>query len=507
MNLLSLRASSNLKSIQQVEKTNLVSDAKLSLDVFFAANNDKKERKLKEEQKIRDFFKKMGLDSSSGVLGQFIDFVQEKPSAQRKILISLCSEWLEEMSKPDEAATGGTISHSLDIETGTRVTDKAPNMGNNLVSTLPVEKGLRKQIVVYPKFETLDSSNQTAETQELFLNALGSAVKTDIKAIKEKKVALGNPGNYIPVEEISFYYDFPSPIGPGLYATHGTDTLDEDSSLSAYQMLPKVVVVTGSYATEEEPGSDATANKEKAKKLAENPSVPIGTYVLIGDEIHLATRLKKVNTKPWKAEAELPYGLPKIWRNSDKGAKLSYFASIDDNPVGYFDKKGKIHFDASFLSEWEKILKKRTDLDNLHGLSTDYGFKPAYVEHINMGKNAASKVFDDLVGRLEKKLEENSEACGAIIEGDFYGHSDAKRFKKKIKELADKNIFIIESAQKNKMNEPAEGCDFILPAQLRVKLSALLARDNGKGLFTPSDLWGNYAGEVTSREIVQKNNL
>ncbi len=415
-------------------------------------------------------------------------------------MVTLFTQWLEENSQPDELETGGTIVMRVDSKTGTRVTDKAPNMGTGIVRTLRTGTIPIKRIVVYPEIPTLDSSNQTPKTQATFLDTLGKAVIRDLKAIKEKRIILGTPGNYIPAEEISIYYDFPHPSGPGLYASHGTDTLDEDASLSAYLMLPKVMGITGSYATEEEPGTDAVTNKKNAEELAKNVSVPIGTYVIIGREIHLATRVKKINTKPWKPDGETPYSSKKPWR---KPGPASYFASIDDRPVGYFDEQGKIFFDTAFLDEWEKILAKRSQDIHVNDFFPSYGFKPTYVEHINIDKSTPKNVFNNLVKRLESK----GKGSGAVIEGNLYAHRYYKAFKQEIEELASKGIFIIETEQKKPMKDASEGCDFILPSQLRIKLSALLARDKGRDLFTRTDLWENYAGEVMDRELIQQNTL
>ncbi len=477
-------------------------------DVFFGARA-KKSLSPKDEDTIRQFFDFMGVKPGDGRLGQFIQFIKENSALKKTNLIGILATWLEKASEANAAETGGTITQGVDAKTGTRVTTKAshsnnspPNMGTVVSTTHRGGSNSKGPIVVYPNLGELDSSNQNAGTQEQLTQAIGETAMAGVKAIKAHKVALRRQEGSIPIDDISLYYDFPKPVSPGLYATHGTDTLEESSSFIAYLLLNLVAVLTGSFSTEEEEGSDAVQNKARAKQLAENPSTPIGTYDVIGDEIHLATRLKKINTKPWKSNSPTPYNHAKPWRS---GSKISYFASADDKPVGYFDKKGNIHFDTSFLNEWEKILQARSQSNSTsaqpHELNPVYGLKPSYVEIVQVNQHTPEAVFIDLI----KRLEARNEPCGAIIEGNMYAHPKARAFNRKINALREQNIFIIQTSAKQEMRDPLKGCDFIRPTQLRIKLSALIARDNGRGLFSPSDLWENYAGELLTKEIAQEN--
>lgn len=446
------------------------------------------------DEVITKYLLSMGVDANNGKIAQFKDFMAALPKRMVKSSTKAMQKWIELLEKPDKAGTGGTIN-TVTYD-GTRI----PNVGTMISLVQAGGDKIRKQIVVFPGL-ALDSSNHNRDTQTKLMKEIGNVAFEDIKAVNQKKGTITKANEYINVEEIPYYYSFPQAVGPGLVLTHGTDTLDENSSLSAYMLSPKPLVWTGSWAGPEEPGSDAINNIEKSEALAGNSLTPIGSYVVIGNEIHLATRLKKINTHPWNPEKDLgysvPFNTPKPWR--PEGQDASYFASVDDNPVGYFDENGEILFSKTFLDEWEKILAQRFKYNNL--LTPARNLEPAYVEHVIINKDTPREVFDDLIKRLEKGGKAKR---GAIVEGDFYQHPDFKEFEKKINRLAEKGRFIIQTSSCEKTTDPGKCCNTIMPTQLRTKLAALLGRDSQNNLFAPRDLWMDYAGEVINKDIVKK---
>lgn len=90
----------------------------------------------------------------------------------------------------------------------------------------------------------------------------------------------------------------------GVVITHGTDTMAFSATLIALELGPALalpIVFTGAHSPPGVPGSDALPNFVSALRVAaglhEEPAPP-GVYVLIGVDLHLASRLTKVGTRP-----------------------------------------------------------------------------------------------------------------------------------------------------------------------------------------------------------------
>lgn len=101
----------------------------------------------------------------------------------------------------------------------------------------------------------------------------------------------------------------------GIIIAHGTDTLQESSLIMALEFsrirAPFPIVFTCAYAPSTEPGSDALRNLVLASVIAQSylltadkqHVVPPGVYVFVGSEIHLASRIKKVTTRPMNSRS------------------------------------------------------------------------------------------------------------------------------------------------------------------------------------------------------------
>lgn len=449
------------------------------------------------EAVIYKFFEEFGIKPGNKAVSMFIDHLNDllkTPSGFDKVdsLKVLFEEWLEEKYNPDMFTTGGTINTSLSKD-GSRLPDEKTQKKLLKNSNLKA----RKKVIVYEY--ALDSSNQNLLTQEKLMNKLGKVAFEDIKKLEGIDLHLKKPGKYICIDRIPYHFNFPKPSGPGTLITHGTDTLVENAALSAYMMLPKTLVWTGSWSSPDEKGSDAYENIEKAKLLANNSLTPIGVYIVIGDEIHLATRTKKINTHPWKSDQSIPYSNIKPWRKETNN--ISYFATIDDDPVGYFNKNNQIYFNTKFLKMWEEILVKR--FDSYFPLEKVKGLQPAYVEHVYINEHTPGDVFKKLINRLITQKNR----CGAIIEGNFSSNSHYQEFVEMIQKIdKSKGIFIL-STSKTKLSTAYKNLNYISSGQLRIKLSALLGRNdvNNNNLMLFVD--ENLAGEILEQEFKDENEL
>ena len=457
----------------------------------------KEKQKAQRNNIVNKFFEEFGVRPTHRAVEMFRDYLDDvlkinNGSTQVEDFQIIIENWLKDKYQPDMFTTGGTINTLLS-EKGSRIPDKG--VQEKLLDESG--KSTRKKVIVYDY--AFDSSNQNLMTQERLMNQLGKVAFEDIEKLENIELHLKKPGKYLGIDQIPYYFSFPKPSGPGTVITHGTDTLEENAALSAYMMLRKTLVWTGSWASPEEKGSDAIDNIEKAKILANNSLTPIGVYVVIGNEIHLASRLKKINTHPWEAKEDNPYLNKKPWRKKED--KISYFASLGDNPVGYFGKYDEIFFNTKFLKVWERILTKR--FDNYFPLGMVKNIKPAYVEHIIIDKYTPKEVFEKLIKRLLSK----NNRCGAIIEGEITQNPYYLDFISEIKEIdRTKGIFIL-STSKTKLSEAYSNLNYISASQLRIKLSALLGRDdvyNNSAIMLIDD---NLTGEVSEKEVVDHSYL
>ena len=123
--------------------------------------------------------------------------------------------------------------------------------------------------------------------------------------------------------------------GAGVVLTHGTDTMALTSLLVSLDMavekLRFPIIFTGAHATPDQPGSDAIPNLTKAIALAgprHRKLLPPGVFVVIGHDLHLASRLTKVETSPDPhGRYFFSYPAP-IGQVSDSGATLKLNADF-----------------------------------------------------------------------------------------------------------------------------------------------------------------------------------
>lgn len=96
----------------------------------------------------------------------------------------------------------------------------------------------------------------------------------------------------------------------GVVLVQGTDTLEETAYLlSLYWDHSAPLVVTGAMRAAQQPGADGPANLLAAVIVAGSPeSRDIGTLVVLNDEIHVASRVRKVDSTAMQAFASPPFG-------------------------------------------------------------------------------------------------------------------------------------------------------------------------------------------------------
>jgi len=89
------------------------------------------------------------------------------------------------------------------------------------------------------------------------------------------------------------------PAVHGVVITHGTDTLEETAFLLDLTVAsPKPVVLCGAMRTFSDPGWDGPANLTAAvRTAAHTDAARRGTLVVVGEEIHAASRVRKWHTQ------------------------------------------------------------------------------------------------------------------------------------------------------------------------------------------------------------------
>jgi Asparaginase, N-terminal len=201
--------------------------------------------------------------------------------------------------------------------------------------------------------------------------------------------------------------------------THGTDTLMEDAALLSYQGLHSPIVLTGSWASAGEPGSDAERNILRARRVACELPVP-GVFAVIGNDIIHGAQLNKVRSNPFNGP---------------------YFVSLADRPFGSFDEQQQIRFHPEALKDWKTLLAKRSA--SSRDASLNHPIQPAYVEHMVFHRSTPFVAFQQLVQRLQKQPK----PVGAIFEGELSEHPQATEILAMLSELARQGIPGVTTSQ------------------------------------------------------------
>ncbi len=182
----------------------------------------------------------------------------------------------------------------------------------------------------------------------------------------------------------------------GIVITHGTDTMAVTSLLLALEMasarLRLPIVFTGAHSTPDQADSDAFPNLVRAIALAgpgEEQVLPPGVFVVIGQDVHLASRLTKVETRP------------------DRRGR--YFHSFPA-PIGQVTGKGAtLKLDLAFLHQLRDSASP-IHLRRSHWLGA--------VEHLVLDPFTPADVLLDLEQRLCAPLDPPRRR-GVVLQGNF----------------------------------------------------------------------------------------
>jgi hypothetical protein len=281
----------------------------------------------------------------------------------------------------------------------------------------------------------------------------------------------------------------------GIVVTHGTDTLQVTALIAALefsiQSLAVPIVFTASHSPIEVAGSDGLSNLRKAIFISKerfepgSQNLPPSVYVLIGQDVHLASRLTKVRTMP----------------DSDG----RYFFSFPA-PIGRITgSKFHLRIDDAYLY---KILPQAPrNLVNKDLPRRSFGI----VEHLYVDKFGGASGLEDVklrasFYRSEIPLEQRGIAF--VVQGDFSANPELPRMAKVLADVSrDAPVFIGSMKSFAKIREYYGDANFfLLPksmthAKAQAKLRWLLSFANAESCIDDS-LNANFAGEVfDSKEL------
>jgi len=246
--------------------------------------------------------------------------------------------------------------------------------------------------------------------------------------------------------------------GAGIVVTHGTDTMAVTSLLvaleTAHRRLRVPIVFTGSHATPDQPGSDAIPNLTRSIALAgpgDEDVLPPGVFVVIGQDVHLASRLTKVETSP------------------DRNGR--YFSSFPA-AVGQVQVTGggvRLKLDRVFLEGLQQSARPPE-------LRCTRRF--GHVEHVVVDCFTPVRTLEDLAARLAHPP--GGRRPGVVVQGNFVGSPHFEVHKGILREMARSGVAVLLGSRAVFERVQAPGLPFALlhrslshPAA-RLKLTWLL---------------------------------
>ncbi len=252
----------------------------------------------------------------------------------------------------------------------------------------------------------------------------------------------------------------------GIVVAHGTDTLSITCLVTSYEMLLNnlqcPIVFTGSFSTMDDPKSDAKDNLLRSILVAKQSTnkgqnLKPGVYAVIGNDIHLGSRISKVYTTP----------------NSDG----HYFLSFP-SPIGQITGKSlQVKIDESYRDD---LCKDNYQENQLFSYDKPWGV----VEYILIDKFTSPNVIDGLKVRIEKYKADPKYAnrsFGVVIQGDFGNNVNFKKITELLYLISKDNVVLVgskNSYEKMKKTEPFEHLGLIpkslLHLNAKIKLGWLL---------------------------------
>lgn len=214
----------------------------------------------------------------------------------------------------------------------------------------------------------------------------------------------------------------------GIVIGHGTDTLQTTALLTALEFSQKSLVLpivfTGSHTPMMQKDSDALKNLKKSIFVAKESfagvknSLPPGVYVLIGEEIHHAARLSKVQTRP------------------DSNGR--YFFSFPA-PVAFVTGTKSCHLkvDKQYIS--------RIGAGNRRMVPSGKGKDMGIVEHLVLDKFSSPSNLSDFALRANyyaSNPESAEKMVGLIIQGNFTRNKKFGEVRSILKKISHIPVFL-----------------------------------------------------------------
>jgi hypothetical protein len=275
----------------------------------------------------------------------------------------------------------------------------------------------------------------------------------------------------------------------GIVVTHGTDTLQITALMTALEFslkrLTVPIIFTASHSPIEAAGSDGLANLRKSlfvakERFASDCNLAPTVYVVIGQDVHLASRLTKVRTMP----------------DSDGRYFFSFPAPV-----------GRITGDGFHLRIDEGYIRRLLPSPSASVELRERGRRPfGLVEHLVLDRFSRVAIVDDFrrrcgLYRSERRL--SGRAIAAVVQGDFSSNPEFLQFGEALRSLST-DVTLFMGARKSyerlvKMGDHSR--IFLLPksmthAKAQAKLRWLLSFELDIGTELEALLQANFAGET-----------
>ena len=276
----------------------------------------------------------------------------------------------------------------------------------------------------------------------------------------------------------------------GIVVAHGTDTMQITSMVTALELahggLASPVVCTGSWCPPSDPESDALGNLAKAvfaatlREELRPHNLPPGVYVLLGEDIHLASRISKVGSVP--------------------NGNGRYFFSFPGPIAQMTSKDFSVKLDQGLL---DRVSQPAATVSPL--LRTGPWGE---VEHLILDAFVDCGVVEDLAVRLAS-ARTNGTRTGVVVQGDFSRHPQAETLVAGLRRVAGEGAVVALGSKRAfglfQGAEPSVGV-VLLPRALshgtaRTKLSWLL------GTVAPVAELGSLMAKSLVGEVFETESL
>ncbi len=335
---------------------------------------------------------------------------------------------------------GGTIDMNKSKDVGASSVSKTVEGIKELINYYNIEIEFENVFDKSP-----DSSNIGSHEWDALHAAIVRIIK-DKKAVKDKLI------------RNNFYPELPF-VG-GIVISHGTDTLHLTSLILALRLsldsLFFPIIFTGSFTTIDDPKNDIENNLVKsifAAKLDLNSflskKLPPQIYALIGNEIHLATRISKVyttqNTES-KYFFSYPFPVARITARLPIKKILNKLKRKEDNKVFIADINNRISIDINFDKNYFDNLIN-TNSSSEWKLTKSFLFEKfqwPQVEYIVVNRNLTKDVLLDLLDRV-RDIERTSSLLrfGVVIQGNFLKRKDFNELKLLLETISASGVIIL----------------------------------------------------------------